>query len=391
MQTLAVAGALCVLVIVLRLTKEIAFSLIVSVVALGIFSSTPVSIYGNAFVVQLIDWSFWRVMITISAIYLLGDTMSKSGDSYRFVDSIRRLFPTPRVSIALLPALIGLLPMPGGAMFSAPMVKSISQTDETIDAEDGVSINYWFRHAMEFFWPLYPAIIIVAGMADVALGTIVALMLPVGLVAIVSAYFLMIRSRPRMKLSKDVLKELLISGWPLFATIVFVMLGASGWIVVSVISFVYVMTKKNRLDILLRSVKYKMLLLLGAVFFFKAFVEEAEIAAGMSSELMLWSIPPVLVIMLLPALMGFMTGITQAAVGLSFPLIMSLQNGLTPLSIAILGYTFAITGVYVSPVHLCVALTTQYFDVSYTCFLKRIMVPLLLSVATGIVIFVILR
>jgi len=89
--------------------------------------------------------------------------------------------------------------------------------------------------------------------------------------------------------------------------------------------------------------------------------------------------------------MGFMTGITQAAVGLSFPLIMSLQNGLTPLSIAILGYTFAITGVYVSPVHLCVALTTQYFDVSYTCFLKRIMVPLLLSVATGILIFVILR
>ncbi|MDP1466174.1 DUF401 family protein, partial [Klebsiella pneumoniae] len=72
-------------------------------------------------------------------------------------------------------------------------------------------------------------------------------------------------------------------------------------------------------------------------------------------------------------------------------LIMSLQNGLTPLSIAILGYIFAITGVYISPVHLCVALTTQYFDVSYARFLKKILVPLLFSIATGIVIFVILR
>ncbi len=391
MYTLSVAGALAVLVVVLRLTKEITLSLIVSVAALGLFSGMPISAYAEALLVQAQDWSFWRIMITISAIYLLGDTMSKSGDSRKFVEAIRKLFPTPRVSIALLPALIGLLPMPGGAMFSAPMVKSVSQSDETIKPEDAVSINYWFRHAMEFFWPLYPAIIIVAGMADVELTRIVALMLPVGLIAVFSAYILMIRSVPRIRFSGTLFKELMISGWPLFLTIVFVMAGFPGWIVVSVISAFYVATKQKRFEILKKCLKFRMLMLLTAVFFFKAFVEEAEIAAGMSSELLMWSIPPVLVIVLLPALMGFMTGITQAAVGLSFPLIMSFQNGLTPLSIAILGYTFAITGVYTSPVHLCVALTTQYFEVSYSRFMRKIAVPLLMSVATGALIFVILK
>ncbi|MBN2218707.1 MAG: DUF401 family protein, partial [Kosmotogaceae bacterium] len=45
----------------------------------------------------------------------------------------------------------------------------------------------------------------------------------------------------------------------------------------------------------------------------------------------------------------------------------------------------------VSPVHLCLVLTSEYFRVEYPRIIKRISVVTLLSVTAGIVVFVLLK
>ncbi len=56
--------------------------------------------------------------------------------------------------------------MPGGAIFSAPMVKTVSE-DMQIRNSDRAVVNYWFRHVWELCWPLYPGLILTVGLADI--------------------------------------------------------------------------------------------------------------------------------------------------------------------------------------------------------------------------------
>jgi integral membrane protein (TIGR00529 family) len=360
------------------------------VISLGIVLLIPPADYFNAFAKEVSDWEFWKVIITVFSIYLMGETMDKSGNSSRFVRAVESLFPEPRVSIALMPAIIGLLPMPGGAMFSAPMVKDLAKSDPTISNEDGLVFNYWFRHAMEFFWPLYPALVIASGISRIRLNTLVLWLMPIGVVALVTGYLLMIRKPIKIRYSRSALKELLISAWPIIAVIILVILNQPGWLSVLGTSLVYLLLNKNKKKVLLAALKYKTFILLLTVFFYKDLVEIAEVPQSMGSELIAWSIPPLTLVILLPFLMGFMTGVTQAGVGLSLPLILSMGNGYGTLATTILAYTFAVVGVLVSPVHLCLVLTSEYFKVEYPRIIKRISVVTLLSVAAGIVVFVLL-
>lgn len=389
MTTLAVFIGIFAMILSLRYLKDLTISLFIAIIAIGVVLLTPPRLYFQAFTREFIDWNFWRVMLTIFSIYLLGETLNKSGDAARFTSAMGKIFPTPRVAISLMPAMIGLLPMPGGAMFSAPMVKEMAESDSSITAEDAMVTNYWFRHSMEYFWPLYPAIVIVAGMAKIPLRNMIVGMLPAGLAAIFVGYIFMVRKYPKIKLSLKALKELFLSSWPIMVVIIMVILNQPGWLVVMLVSIVYLLTKRNKLEILKHSLKWKTFLLLTAVFFFKAFVEVSGIPVNMSNELLSWNIPVILVIVLLPFIMGLMTGVTQAAVGLSFPLLVSLVPGTALFSIAALAYTFAIAGVLISPVHLCVALTSQYFSVSYSSMVKRIAVPLSSATIAGIIMYLI--
>jgi len=390
MTTLAVFIGIFAMIISLRYLKDLTLSLFIAIIAISAVLLTPPLLYFQAFSREFTDWNFWKVMMTIFSIYLLGETLNKSGDAARFISAIGKIFPTPRVAISLIPAMIGLLPMPGGAMFSAPMVKEMAESDSSITAEDAMVTNYWFRHSMEYFWPLYPAIVIVAGMAKVSLRTMIVGMLPAGMAAIFVGYILMVRKYPKIKLSPVALKELLLSTWPILLVIVMVILNQPGWLVVMIVSVVYLLTKRNKLEILKRSLKWKTFLLIAAVFFFKAFVEMSGIPENMSQELLSWNVPVILVIIVLPFIMGLMTGVTQAAVGLSFPLLVSLVPENVLFSTSILAYTFAVAGVLISPVHLCVALTSQYFSISYTSMVKRIAIPLSSATIVGIVMYLIL-
>jgi hypothetical protein len=389
MNTLAVFAAIVILIVSLRFFKDISLSLLFSVIAIGLILLIPPQIYFSAFAAEITDWNFWKVIITVFSIYLLGETMDKSGNSTRFVRAVERLFPDPRVSISLMPAVIGLLPMPGGAMFSAPMVRDLARSDASITDEDAMVFNYWFRHCMEFFWPLYPAMVIAAGISSISINTLVLWLLPVGAVALVSGYLLMIRRPIRLKYSSYAMKELLVSAWPIVAVIVLVILNQPGWLSVLGTAVLYFLLNKNKKKILLSSLKYKTFLLLLTVFFYKSLVEMAGIPEAMGKELIAWSIPPLTLVILLPFLMGFITGVTQASVGLSLPLILSMGNGYGTLSTVVLAYTFSIVGILVSPVHLCLVLTGDYFKIEYSRIVKRIALAVLFSIMASVLVFAI--
>jgi hypothetical protein len=83
--------------------------------------------------------------VIVSLILVLSNSMEKSGQLTRLLTTFRGMIANPGLNLTLFPALMGLLPMPGGAVFSAPMVKEIG-SDSKLTGSHLSFVNYWFRH-----------------------------------------------------------------------------------------------------------------------------------------------------------------------------------------------------------------------------------------------------
>ena len=96
-----------------------------------------------------------RLALIVILIMVMSEILRQTGDLRSAVESLQALIPNGRIVIAALPALVGLLPMVGGAMFSAPMVDEVGNR-LGVDSGRKTFVNYWFRHVWEPFFPLYP-------------------------------------------------------------------------------------------------------------------------------------------------------------------------------------------------------------------------------------------
>jgi len=119
----------------------------------------------------------YSLAVIVSQILILSSSLEKSGQMRRLLENFKGLLSKPRLNLVLFPALIGLLPMPGGAVFSAPMVKELGARSD-LNADKLSFTNYWFRHIWEFCWPLYPGILLAAVIANINLFSLVLVMLP---------------------------------------------------------------------------------------------------------------------------------------------------------------------------------------------------------------------
>jgi hypothetical protein len=111
----------------------------------------------------------------------------------------------------------------------------------------------------------------------------------------------------------------------------------------------------------------------------------------LSRELLDWHIPLIPIAMLLPFIVGLVGGITIAFVGATFPILVSLVNSLGQndlmLPYMMLALVCGFAGVLVSPLHLCLVLSNEYFETNLVAVYRCLRVPVLALVAGGILYF----
>jgi hypothetical protein len=104
---------------------------------------------------------------------------------------------------------------------------------------------------------------------------------------------------------------------------------------------------------------------LAGVLIFKFMLGASGLLPRAGDELMESGIPVVAAVALLPFVAGLVTGIALGFTGTAFPLVVGLLNaegsGLTPLATLFLAYSFGYMGMMLSPVHLCLVVTKDYF------------------------------
>jgi integral membrane protein (TIGR00529 family) len=278
--------------------------------------------------------------------------------------------------LALFPTLIGLLPMVGGAMFSAPMVEEASR-GLNLSPERKTFVNYWFRHAWESIFPLYPSLVLAAGLMGATAQTLAMTQWPLFLATVAGGILLGLvgiapaqqaeDNRPGRRASVALLAR---SIWPIVLLLSLSILLDVDLIVSLVITLVILVVvhrlSPRRLWDLARAVPLDIVPIIVGTMVFQQILESSGTVESVSSALTSLGIPTYLVVFAVPFIAGLMTGLAVAAFAIGFPIVLPLCGpDIIASGCGLLAYAGGFTGLLLSPVHLCLTLTRTYFQAEW--------------------------
>ena len=104
-------------------------------------------------------------------------------------ESLSRIIQNSKLTVSLLPAVIGLLPVAGGALMSAPLVEA--ETEKLGLKEDKKTyVNLWFRHTIFPVYPVSQVLILTAMLTGVTLASLILRQIPVVISMVMVGYFI---------------------------------------------------------------------------------------------------------------------------------------------------------------------------------------------------------
>lgn len=325
------------------------------------------------------------------------------------------------VSLIVVPAAIGLIPMPGGALFSAPLVAQ-SVGGGQWQAGWKSSVNYWFRHIWEPWWPLYPVTMIALSIFPIEMWQYTAVQFPVTIACVLGGWLLLVHphldaladaeappkqnNRAARKVAAALLATILlavlipplldylpVAAKPTTRKMVSVAIGlAAGLLILTGGSF-RALRARARFAIKIKALN--IYLIIAGVITFHHMLDACGLLPEAAADLIESRIPLTLIVVALPFLAGMITGIAMGFAGTSFPLVAGLlaspDSGLFPLSTAVLAFASGYAGMMLSPLHLCLILTRQYFSADAASVYRYLIPCVTITWLTAFGIFLLLR
>jgi len=360
----------------------------------------PLHLIPSLLIQSLLDYQTLRLLVIIASALTLSRLMDERGLLARLAVTMERI--APKLAIHFIPAVIGFVPMPAGALVSATTARGLVKR-MNLTPEQSTFINYWFRHIWEFSIPVYPAIITASVLLAVPLSSVAATLSPMTALAIVSGGALsygILRKVPKVKgkpASKDnIAFSLLRASWPILLLVPLVLLGLDAIIAFPLTLVLLALQQRAKWSELRKVLKYglnlKILFLLYAVMLYKATIESSGAAQAVFSDMQAIGLPTLIVLAVLPFLVGFATGFGMASIGVALPLLVTYITsdlGINS-SALLLAYVSGMVGVLLSPLHLCLVLSAEYFKANLPKVYRYILPPALVMEAVAIGIYLIM-
>jgi integral membrane protein (TIGR00529 family) len=393
-KTLAV---LTVLVLLLRRKLHIGTVMLAGSLLLALLYLTPpIDLLTGAMRAVLSARSL-EMVFTLVFTMIMENILRKTGTLKRMVESLSELLPDPRFMMAAMPAMIGMLPSPGGAVFSAPMVGEAA-AHLTMKPDQKAFINYWYRHPWEYISPLYPGIILVAGLTQVPYQKLSMANMPYAIALVIWGAIFCFRGighAPVRELSPVGARAAAMTFAATIAPIAITLLLVVVFRVNPVVAMggvtigLYLLHRYGVEEIFLslkESVSPKALFLVAGIMVFQETLRLTGALDGVSRFFIASGLPVLLIISVIPFIAGLMTGFTIAYVGITFPVILPLMGGAQPdLGLLSLAYGAGFAGVMLSPFHLCLVLSGEYFGADLAKIYHRLWLPSILVMAAALV------
>jgi integral membrane protein (TIGR00529 family) len=327
------------------------------------------------------DPSILLLAMAVGIIPLIGGVLSTTA---LMDDLISALRIRARYFLILAPAFLGMLPMPGGALLSAPVVARVGNN---ISSRDYAAINVWFRHVLVMIYPL-GGLLATAKMAQMNVYREMVLLIPAFLVMTALGYLFLLRpvdGHLRLNGSANGSKMLIPIMVILIAPVLHLSLMTLLPQMLAEIPLLIGVTCSLLLAMLLGRLKlgdfgalvlkvapWRYFLIIFGMFTFLRVFERSpliQVIAGMDFS-------PTVLVVGVGFLLGALTGRAQLAFSLLLPIyyVKYGADQLTPVAFALM-YFAVFMGYVMSPIHPCILVTIEYFKTDLPSFYRRVLVP----------------
>lgn len=393
------SAVLVVILILLRLRWNLGLVLLLASALTALLFGLAIDDMLRDALSATLDLLTLRLVAIVLLITFLGEVLGSTLQLEGLIRSLTGLVADRRWLLALLPMLIGMLPMVGGAMFSAPLVEEASQGLGT-SRERRTFVNYWFRHSLEPVFPLYPSLVLAAGLMGVPVQVLTVTQWPLFLAAVVGGILFGLLGihqtgtpGERVAGRKETWALLLRSIWPILL-VVLLSVGLKLDLILSLLVTILLLIAFHRpgprqLVALARRMPLSTVPIIFGAMIFRRILETSSAVEAASGTLATVGIPLPLIVFAVPMMAGLLTGLAVAAFAIGFPIVFPLCGpNLMATGYGFVAFAGGFVGMMLSPMHLCLALTRAYFKAQWGGIYKRLVPAAILVALTTAIVFV---
>lgn len=334
----------------------------------------PVKIYETS-----VDLLTISIVLSTFGVMLLSQLYKETKMINRLSESLSRIIKNPKIVVSVLPAVLGFLPVAGGALMSAPLVDSEGEK-LGLKPQKKAYVNLWFRHTIFPVYPLGQVLILTAALSEATISSIIIRNIPVVAVMVVVGYVIGFWKTPNPKSTltgsepNHNFKDFLVAFSPILATIVVAVglsltpygLSKQGFdvlIATFIGLIVLIAISKTNLKTFTKSLKgwgiYGITFAAYGAFLLGNIIKATEISTIFESVVASGNVDITLLLTGIPAVLGVLTASALGGVSIAMPILGGIM-ALSPRTASLI-YISAYLGYVISPTHLCFAFTADYF------------------------------
>jgi len=306
-----------------------------------------------------------KLASAVALITVLGYSLKETNLMAELIDGLRGVLPS-RILLALIPAVFGLLSMPGGALMSAPFNEPEAER-LGLRPEHKTYINVWFRHLWYWASPISSVTILATSLADVSLNRFLAAQLPLFAVTLAIGFFvsgMFIKKDGRISHGFRGSREVFRGLAPIGAAIVLSTLGLPLWIALAAgIALIFNfkrMSPGKALGMAWRGIRWDVVAAVVATMFFRHIALASGSVVALFDVIAGTGVPLIVIFIVVPLLVGAISGTPTTGIGIVFPLLLPLCGSSNLHMISVI-YAGLVGGYLASPMHLCLVLTNSYY------------------------------
>ena len=328
----------------------------------------------------------YDILLALYFVMCLEIELRISGTLSGMVNALRRVFSSAKALLALMPAFLGLLPSLGGARFSAPIVDELS-TELSIPQEHKSAINFWFRHIFEFSNPIIPGMIMACNIADVPfseflkhLSWLTILAFSIGWLILIRPLRLPAEQKPQSEgaQKKRETTDLILALSPVVSTFLLaVFLDMNASVAMGLVTFLlfFVLRASGRFvsvkETVAGALDKKMLLNVLCILYFIQILTVIGVLPEIVEAFRTSPLPVPVIIACVSFIIGVLTGMSQGHVAIVMPIVAAMGTG--NLDLAGIAMAFGVAGQMLTPTHMCLVVTVDYFRANFFGTLRPIL------------------
>ena len=346
----------------------------------------PLATAGQTALHTLTGWDVWSVNL---AMYVISVLVYELDLRHRFEDAQRAMngqMRDPRLKTSHACMFIGLKQGPATVTICGGMVDTMA--GDHLKNDEKAAVATYLRHISEAMVPTFTGVIVACSISGISISSFFVWMLPMALLTLLAIYLVYLRRVPRTvgetgRSKKECVRLLLRSLWSLLLAIaVIIVFSLPTWAVVAVVAAVNALVEKFSAqevrDAVVKGFGLKSLLGITMTYVFKDLLVLSGVIDVLPTYFEHLPIPVFLVLVILYAFGTLVAG-SSAAAAAFIPLAYTMiPDGGAFLLALLMNVSFASS--QLSPTHICTAIISDYFGVTFFATVKKLLPLFLLTV-----------